>query len=417
MSKARTLKKKYKGGGSNELDDLIYRLSLKLPKHETDMIISKLGITDLASFLNKTAVFNYRTATNETNKIFINEEISKEVDANKILSVVIGIRKEIEEEKQILIGYLEKAFTGVGINPLHNTSYIATIMRTLKLTKFDDLIDVTPKVIKDVNDVVLPQRYKEKLLALRESLKKEHKVLTLLMETKILTLYEAKNVINTLGVSYNSPETFINFSEKDVNSINKLLLSDEKKKLLWEWIKSYNISLLKTKLKKKFSNFITERIIIEIEEYLKKNIGKDVYGDFHTVFDKKDIPEFLKLLKDKDIKRIFKIKNIKNRYDLIKLDLNSIEPNKKRQITGIQAYFKKDKEYILDIIERAKDPASYSPSKRSSSSSPYPPSSKSSSSKKSSSSYSPYPPSKRSSSSSSKKSLTIDELLELIEKM
>ena len=413
MSKARTLKKKYKGGGSNELDDLIYRLSLKLPKHETDMIISKLGITDLASFLNKTAVFNYRTATNETNKIFINEEISKEVDANKILSVVIGIRKEIEEEKQILIGYLEKAFTGVGINPLHNTSYIATIMRTLKLTKFDDLIDVTPKVIKDVNDVVLPQRYKEKLLALRESLKKEHKVLTLLMETKILTLYEAKNVINTLGVSYNSPETFINFSEKDVNSINKLLLSDEKKKLLWEWIKSYNISLLKTKLNENFSNFITERIIIEIERYLEENTGKDVYGDFHMLFDKKDIPQFLKLLIMKDIKRIdikhiFILKNIKNRYDLIKLDLNSIQvpitPITRERITGIQASFLKDKEYMLNIIKRAENSTSYSSS---------PPSSKSSSPPSSKSS----PSSKKSSSSSSKKSTTIDELLRLIEDM
>ena len=407
-------KKVKKGGGSNELDDLKYRLSLKLlslklPTNESEIIVRELGVTDMASFLHKTAVFGFRTTTNAEKIKLIKDNIRTEADANKILSVVIGIREEIEKEKQILNGYLENAFRGDGINHLHNTSYIATIMRTLKLGTIYDLIDVKPQVINDIDDVALPQIYKKKLLALRKSLKEEYKVLKLLMETKFLTLYEAKNVINTLGVSYNSPETFINFSQEDIDEI---LLSDEKKILLWEWIKSYNISLLKTKLKENFSDDITERIIIEIEEYLKKNIGKDVYGDFHTVFDKKDIPEFLVLLIMKDIKRIdikhfFILKNIKNRYDLIKLDLNSIQvpitPITRERITGIQASFLKDKEYMLNIIKRAENSTSYSYSPPSSKSSP--PSSKSS------------PSSKKSSSSSSKKSTTIDELLRLIEDM
>ena len=370
MSKARTLKKKYKGGGSNELDDLKYRLSLKLlslklPTNESEIIVRELGVTDMASFLHKTAVFNYRTATNAEKIKLIKDKIRTEADANKILSVVLGIREEIEEEKQILIGYLENAFRGDGINHLHNTSYIATIMRTLKLTKFYDLIDVKPQVINDIDDVALPQIYKKKLLALRKSLKEEYKVLKLLMETKFLTLYEAKNVINTLGVSYNSPETFINFSQEDIDEI---LLSDEKKILLWEWIKSYNISLLKTKLNENFSDDISERIIIEIEEYLKKNTGEDVYGDFHTVFDKKDIPQFLELLKRGDITYFFNNNGIKNRYDLIKLDLNSIEDREtKNKITKIQAPFKHNGiKYIFRIIDRANNTlVSYSSSKSS----------------------------------------------------
>ena len=398
---------------SNELDEIRYRLGLALPIHEVEIIVSKLGVTDLASFLNKTAVFGFRITDAEKIEI-IKDKITKEADANRILSAVLGIRKEIEEEKQILIGYLEKAFTGKGINPNHNTSYIAMIIRTLKLAKFYDLIDVKPQVIKDINDVVLPQIYKERLLALQKSLKKKHKVLILLMNTKFLTLYEAKTVINSLEISYNSPETFIYFSQEDIDSIDNKILSKEKKKLLWEWIKSYNISLLKTKLKKNFNKFITERIIIEIEEYLEKNTGRDVYYDFHMLFDKKDIPQFLKLLIMKDIKRIdikhiFILKNIKNRYDLIKLDLNSIHvpitPITRERITGIQASFLGDKGYILEIIERAKRySASYSSSPSSSKKSSSPPSSKSS-------------PSSKKSSSSSKKSTTIDELLRLIEDM
>ena len=317
----------------------------------------------MASFLHKTAVFGFRTTTNAEKIKLIKDNIRTEADANKILSVVLGIREEIEKEKQLLNGYLENAFRGDGINHLHNTSYIAMIMRTLKLGTIYDLIDVKPQVINEINDV--PQIYKKKLLALRKSLKEEYKVLKLLMETKILTIYEAKNVINTLGVSYNSPETFINFSQEDIREI---LLSDEKKILLWEWIKSYNISLLKTKLNENFSDDISERIIIEIEEYLKKNTGEDVYGDFHTVFDKKDIPQFLELLKRGDITYFFNNNGIKNRYDLIKLDLNSIEDREtKNKITKIQAPFKHNGiKYIFRIIDRANNTlVSYSSSKSS----------------------------------------------------
>lgn len=428
MSKARALKlkKKYKGG-SNELDEIIYRLSLKLPIHEVKMIVERLGVTDMISFLNKTDIFGKSSATYATNINFIKDNITKEAAADSILSAVIGIREEIEEEKQELIGYLKKAFTGRGINPNHNTSYIAMIMRTLKLGEFYDLIDVKPKDINDINDlkdikdVALPQIYKEKLLALQKYLKKKHKVITLLMNTKILTLYEAKTVINSLEISYNSPETFIYFSQEDIDSIDNKILSKEKKKLLWEWIKSYNINLLMTKLKKNFSKFITERIIIGIEEYLKKNTGRDVYYDFHMLFDKKNITQYLILLKKKgmnDIKRILILKNIKNRYDLIKLDLNSIEdPRIRGEITNIQASFLEDNEYILNIIERAKDSVSYSSSSKSSSPSKYPSSKSSSPSKCSPSSNKCSPSSSKRSSSSSKSSRTIAKLLELIEKM
>ena len=128
------------------MEDLKYRLNLKLPSHETENIVSKLGVTDLPSFLNKTAVFGHIISDAEKIK-FIKDKITREADANIILSAVLGIREEIEKEKHILIGYLENDFRGDGINHLHNTSYIGTIMRTLRLGTIYDLIDVKPKNI------------------------------------------------------------------------------------------------------------------------------------------------------------------------------------------------------------------------------------------------------------------------------
>ena len=75
-------KKVKKGGGSNELDDLKYRLSLKLlslklPTNESEIIVRELGVTDMASFLHKTAVFGFRTTTNAEKIKLIKDNIRR----------------------------------------------------------------------------------------------------------------------------------------------------------------------------------------------------------------------------------------------------------------------------------------------------------------------------------------------------
>ena len=68
MPKARALKKYRGGGGSNELEDLVFRLSLAgLPIHESVNIVKNLDVSDLISFKNKTAEFSYIDTTEQKN--------------------------------------------------------------------------------------------------------------------------------------------------------------------------------------------------------------------------------------------------------------------------------------------------------------------------------------------------------------
>jgi hypothetical protein len=46
--------------------------------------------------------------------------------------------------------------------------------------------------------------------------------------------------------------------EEDINKFDENILSEDKKRQLWNWIESFN---LKTNLNEYFSNDITERII------------------------------------------------------------------------------------------------------------------------------------------------------------
>jgi hypothetical protein len=227
MPKARVLKKYRGGGGSNELEDLVFRLSLELPIHESENIVNKLGVTDMTSFKNKTAKYGLINVPHSGKIIDIQENITMEGDANKILSVILDMREKIKEDEQILFHNLDTTFEGYGINRNHNTSYIYNIIRILRLNNLYDLIDVTPKDIKDIQE--LPQIYKEKLLALRKDLKTNNKIYTFLMKNKILTQHEAIHVYKEFGIL--NPDDLHFFSQNEINSIKKLK-KEKKDKLL-----------------------------------------------------------------------------------------------------------------------------------------------------------------------------------------
>jgi hypothetical protein len=194
MPKARVLKKYMGGGGSNELEDLVFRLSLELPIEKSKNIVQKLNVSDMSSFKNNTAMF-----------------IDK-----KSLSVILNMIKEINKEEDILTYNLNMLLGSViRIDDIDND--LNTIKRTLRLNNIYDLIDATPN---DINVSELPQIYKDKLLKLRIYLKNINKIYTFLMKTKFLTQHEAIYVSETLGIL--KPDDLKHFTVNDINSIKKL---------------------------------------------------------------------------------------------------------------------------------------------------------------------------------------------------
>jgi hypothetical protein len=236
MTKARALKKYRGGGNSNELEDLVFRLSLAgLPIHESVNIVNKLGVTDLISFKMKTDEFSFRSTTERRKIQIIKDNITREGDAEKIKIAIDSIREEIrgEEEslKYLIENYLNYNGNGI-INKYHNNAYMYAFIRTLQLRNIYDLIDAKPKDINDIDNTLFPQIYKEKLLALRTNLKKETKGYTFLMKTKFLTQHEAIYVCETLGIK--NPINLKFKNKQALNNIEKLTI--EKREKLWNLI-------------------------------------------------------------------------------------------------------------------------------------------------------------------------------------
>jgi hypothetical protein len=340
VKKYKRQNKKTKGGG-DEIKELRYRLGVHLDKlpeisykqhlRECDMIINKLDLTD------RERVINIEDGE-MIDKIL---KYMKESNVLRICKAIKSLKDEIIKEKE---EDLKELFNPIRICSRNTTERdYNTIITSLKLTNKYDIIVVEDKDINDLINSGIPDVLIPCLLKLKKELEEKYKVFTLLMKTKLLTLYEAKNVVNSLGIS---DPNYIIIVSQNIDSIDNKILSEKKKKQL-------GLHLLKTKLNETFSNDITERIIIGVKKHLKKNTGRgrDIYRDFHTLFDNNFIP-----VPDRDIEPI--IKNIKNRYGLIKLDLRSIENETiKKKVAKIQGSFKdKNTEYILNIIEKAENP-------------------------------------------------------------
>ena len=376
VKKYKRQNKKTKGGGDeDEIKELRYRLGVHLEKlsgmsHEQhlqdcDMIIQKLKLTDRGSVV-------HTDRGKLVDKILKYKDNELNQSVRRIVAAIISLQKEIlEGEEELIKPFNEITICSGSTGSTGSTGGMNvdfnTILTSLKLTNKYEIIVLTTKVIEDIRReyhyIQNINNFISCLNSKKIELEEKYKVFTLLMKTNLLTLYEAKNVANILKKNFKiiDPADIIYCSEGYIDSIDSKILS-EKKQRLWKWIQSYKLHLLKPKLNDNFSNDITKRIIIGIKKYLKKNTGRDIYGDFHTLFRNSinSIPDYLKTLNP----------NIKNIYGLIKLDLTSIvDEIIRKDVANIQGYYKEDKEYILNIIEKAELLAGrdYSSSKSSSS--------------------------------------------------
>jgi hypothetical protein len=267
VNKHKRQNKKTRGGGGYEIKELRYRLGVHLEKlhgksleqhlEECDEIIGTLKLTDTESLLEITSLKTLETKI-PVGSIRIYNAISKFKDEIREESFTEMFKNKLEELRNETPRMVmsDKTFE-------ENTEQIR---KSLKLTNIYDLI-----IDVEMDDIIglkrkFPAGYIISLMRLRKDLEKKYKVSLLLMKTKLLTFYEAKNVVNSLEIS--DPINFLHFSEEDINNIDTKILSEKKKKQLWRWILWY---ILNTELNKIYDNDTTKKIIKGVEEYSSEN--------------------------------------------------------------------------------------------------------------------------------------------------
>ena len=190
VKKYKRQNKKTKGGG-DEIRELRYRLGVHLDKlpeisykqhlRECDMIINKFELTDRGSVVHI-----------EDDKII--DIILKKIKESNVLrnfKAIKSLRDEIRKEKE---EYLNELFNPIRYCSRNTTERVFdTIITSLKLTNKYDIIVVEDKDINDLINSGIPNVLIPCLLELKKELEEKYKVFTLLMKTKLLTLYEAKN--------------------------------------------------------------------------------------------------------------------------------------------------------------------------------------------------------------------------------
>jgi hypothetical protein len=303
--------------------------------------------------------------------IFFTERYINSID-NILLSI---------DKKDKLCNWIKSYITqGKKIKKLFSVNTANIIIEGIKLdlliNKSDDEIElILPYNVKNKigvqrdNKIIHNQRDRLKTLRdelLRDELKrdelkpKKENVLSLLIKTKFLSTEEAQYVFKTLEFDdLTDPIVLKYLIEEDINKFDENILSEDKKRQLWNWIESFN---LKTNLNKYFSNDITERIIRGIKRYLNKNTGSSVDTNIFGLFDDIDNLRKHNLIKGSDlIKKFIKFmdtNNLKNLYDFINLNLES-----NTFFVNIQDILKSKYKDILDIIKRANNPRLTKPSK------------------------------------------------------
>jgi hypothetical protein len=271
VKKYKRQNKKKKGGGGDEIKELRYRLGVHLDKlpgityeqhfRERDMIIDKLSLKDRPSLFNITRNIIKEKIPEGRDRIYkairkFKDEIIEETFTETFTEMFKNKLEELRNDEPHIV-MSDKTFED-------NTE---EIRKSLKLTNIYDLIDVKTDDIIGLSKIKIPEVYIVSLMILRKDLEKKYKVLLLLMKTtKLLTFYEAKNVVNSLRIS--DPIYFIDFCEEDINIIDTKILSEEKKKELWRWILWY---ILNTELNKIYDNDTTKKIIKGVEEYSSEN--------------------------------------------------------------------------------------------------------------------------------------------------
>jgi hypothetical protein len=320
--------------------------------------------------------------------IFFTERYINSID-NILLSI---------DKKDKLWNWIKSYITqGKKIKEIFTVNTANIIIEGIKLdlliNKSDDEINlILPYNVKNkigvLRDNKIIQNQRDRLKTLRDELKrdelkrdelkrdelkrdelkpKKENVLSLLIKTKFLSTEEAQYVFKTLEFDdLTDPIVLKYLIEEDMNKFDENILSEDKKRQLWNWIESFNLKTnLKTNLNEYFSNDITERIIRGVNRYLKKNTGSSVDTNIFGLFDDIDIENLRKhnLIKGSDlIKKFIKFmdtNNLKNLYEFINFNLES------NSLVNIQIQNNLKSKYkdILDIIKRAINPRPTKPSK------------------------------------------------------
>jgi len=384
VKKYKRQNKKTRGGG-DKIKELRYRLGVHLQKidgnsleqhlEECDKIIGTLKLTDTESLLKITLL-----------KIL---ETKIPAGSSRIYKAISKFKDEIIEETfETFTEMLKKNLEEIKNNKPHmvisdNTFEDNTeqISKSLKLKNIYDLIDVKMEDIIGLRTKI-PAGYIVSLLRLRSDLEKKYKVLPLLMRTKLftfyLTFYEAKYVIDSLGIS--DPINFLHFCEEDINKIDNKILSEKKKKQLWRWILWY---ILNTELNKIYDNDTTKKIIKGVEEYLSENTSFTVDRVYNLFSESVLEDEMMNIMIEFEEKRkkstlgddepitisntfmdnlqgkaehIIKLLRINNVLEFINFDLDNLEgePNKVLQrIKDLKDDFETKYIDILYIITKA----------------------------------------------------------------
>jgi hypothetical protein len=255
---------------SNYLGDLVYRLSIKLPYRDWDLILRLLDVTDMFTFINKASIFVFSdTFSKRSNNNYIQNLIRNQIntpftieeEASKIINAINRLYEEIMGEQNLFINFLNSTFKGFisdskktftttkqgnreyskvypEVSDIDITLYIPEIMRKLKLTNVFDII-----VMNKVNIKKIQQPYKDWLLKLQQLLKEKYQIFTLLMKTRLFTQHEAIHVDNILRTSsIVKTEDLMNITQKH---FRQLLLSEDKKELLNNFFEEQKIKLTK----------------------------------------------------------------------------------------------------------------------------------------------------------------------------
>jgi hypothetical protein len=331
----------------------------------------------LLAFLMKTISLTLYEAKNMIEILGIidpSDLIFTERYINSIDNILLSIDK-----KDKLCNWIKSYITqGKKIKEFFSVNTANIIIEGIKLdlliNKSDDEINlILPYNVNNKNGVLrdnnIIQNQRDRLKTLRDELKrdelkpKKENVLSLLIKTKFLSPEEAQYVFKTLEFDDLADPIVLKYlSEEDMNIFDENILSEDKKRQLWNWIESFN---LKTNLNEYFINDdITERIIRGIKRYLKKNTGSSVDTNIFGLFDDIDIKNLRKhsLIKESNLIKKFinfmNTKNLKNLYEFINLNLES-----NTDLVNIQNNLKSKYKDILDIIKRANSQRPTKPSK------------------------------------------------------
>lgn len=255
-------KKAKKRGGSNESDEIIYRLNVLLEafkKPQPDQTI--MEGTTIIKALNIVSIDDLMKLN--IADLFYHDQINQSLEGNRntISRCIRKLRDDINEEKEVVNNILKNTFRDIDLNNL------ISMIEKLGLKKINDIIFVKTDDVKFLSDA-----NKEVFHKLQENLKKRFRIYILLIEAGFFD-YEAIKICEKLElINENRRQNVANLISVSKNIIDKIgVLSFDKKELLWRWIISYIFDTELATQTQMYDDDTKKNIINEVIEYLNKN--------------------------------------------------------------------------------------------------------------------------------------------------